>query len=370
VNVHVKIVFTGIPLMDDTMPKTAKLILFGPGLIGQTLVDFLNNAIERYRSPLQIIAICDSSGALIEPKGFATNTIHQLLQQKRKGIPFAEMGQSTTHEAVEELFSPETILVDTTNSDMIHQKLLRGVAKGCSLTMSNKKNLVIPWKTAEVFYKSPKVRFESTVCAGTPIVAAMQGLTRSLDEILQIEGCLSGTLNYICSQLDQGIPFAEAIQDAHDFGYTEPDPREDLSGNDVGRKALILARLAGWHLEMADIAIEKLYPESMVQTSKEEFFESLPSLTPKYQQLAHQAAAEAMSLRYIACIKPKCVRCELKAVAKDSEFGMLNGVVNKVSIHSRIHHPIPLTISGAGAGTEITALGLLYDILTLAEKII
>jgi homoserine dehydrogenase len=236
--------------------------------------------------------------------------------------------------------------------------------------MSNKKNLVKQWPLVESFFNSPKVRFESTVCAGTPVIATIRNLLDSLDEVQSIDGCLSGTLNFICSRLDDGIAMAKAVEDAHDFGYTEPDPRDDLNGQDVGRKALILARMAGWHLEMNDIAIEQLYPPDLGEVTKEDFFHRLFMLTPKYQQLAHHAAAEAMSLRYIASVTSKGGRCYMKAVSRDSEFGLLKGPANKVSIHSRVHSQIPLTISGSGAGADVTALGLLSDILALAEKIV
>ena len=351
------------------MPQTADIIIYGPGLIGQALVDVLINAIERYRSPLRIIGIADSKAAIMNSDGIPIAALQSLMRQKRKGTSFDSQQGSTRAEALMQYFNHQTILVDTSNSDTITRTLLHGLRKGCAVTMSNKKNLVGPWPMTEPFFTSPLVRFESTVCAGTPVIATMRNLITSLDEIYTIEGCLSGTLNYICSQLDRGISMAKAVEDAHDFGYTEPDPRDDLSGQDVGRKALILARMAGWSLEMYDITIEKLFSEDLINVTKEEFFHKLFMLTPKYQQLAHHAAAEAMSLRYIANITPKGGRCYMKAVARDSEFGLLNATTNKVSIHSRIHNPIPLTISGAGAGAEVTALGLLSDILALAKDI-
>lgn len=351
------------------MSQTANIIIYGPGLIGQTLVDFLINAIERYRSPLRIIGIADSQAAMLNPDGIPSDALQSLLAQKRRGTSFAVQEGAVPTEALLNHFSPQTILVDTSNSEILIRTLLHGLRKGCSMTMSNKKNLTGPWPMTEAFFSSSRVRFESTVCAGTPVLATMRNLTHSLDEILTIEGCLSGTLNYICSQLDRGIAMAKAVEDAHDLGYTEPDPRDDLSGQDVGRKALILARMAGWSLEMYDITIEKLFSDDLVNVTKEEFFHKLFMLTPRYQQLAHHAAAEAMSLRYIANITPKGGRCYMKAVARDSEFGLLNGTANKVSIHSRIHNPIPLTVSGAGAGAEVTALGLLSDILALAKDI-
>lgn len=352
------------------MPETANIILFGPGLIGQTLLESLINAIERFRSPLKIIGVVDSRGAVMDIKGFTPTYIHELVKQKQRGCSLSSIDGSIPPKEIVKWFSPKTILVDTTDSDSIYKTLLQGLAQDCSITMSNKKNLVRPWPVIEGFFNSSKVRFESTVCAGTPIIATIQNLIDSIDEVQSIEGCLSGTLNFICSKLDNGITMAKAIEDAHDFGYTEPDPRDDLNGKDVGRKALILARMVGWHLEMKDISIEQLYPHELGELTKEDFFHRLFMLTPKYQQLAHHAAAEAMSLRYIATITPKGGRCYMKAVSKDSEFGLLKGPANKVSIHSRVHNPIPLTISGAGAGADVTVLGLLSDILALADKIV
>lgn len=352
------------------MTRTANIILYGPGLIGQTLIDSLINAIDRYRSPMKIIAVADSSGAIVDEKGFNSQALTQILARKRNRTTFASMERSISADALQHYFSPQTILVDTTDSDSIYRTLLNGISKGSSVTMSNKRNLVLPWSLAEAFFSSPRIRFESTVCAGTPVIATVENLLDSLDEITRMEGCLSGTLNYICSQLDNGTSMIKAIEDAHDLGYTEPDPRDDLNGKDVGRKLLILGRLAGWHLELEDISIEQLYPETLSEVTKEDFFRRLVMLTPKYQQLAHHAASEALSLRYIAEVSPKGGRCYMKAVGRDSEFGMLKGAANKLSIHSRVHNPIPLTLSGAGAGTETTALGLLSDILKLANEIV
>ncbi|MEE4195520.1 MAG: hypothetical protein V2J07_10020 [Anaerolineae bacterium] len=349
------------------MSQTANIIIYGPGLIGQALVDVLTNAIERYRSPLKIIGIVDSQAGIIKENGFLPGTLQTLLAQKRNGLSIASMEGSISHEKVYSFFSPNTILVDTSNADDLAKTLLHGLRKGCSVTMSNKKNLVGPWPMTDDFFTSPHVRFESAVCAGTPVVANLRNLVKSLDEVITIEGCVSGTLNYICSQLDTGVSMAKAVEDAHDFGYTEPDPRDDLNGMDVARKALILARIAGWPLEMYDISVEKLYPESLSNLTKEDFFAKLFMMTPRYQQLAHHAAAEGMSLRYLAAINAKGGRCYMKAVPRESEFGLLTGPANKVSIHSRIHNPIPLTISGAGAGAEVTALGLLSDILDLSK---
>lgn len=352
------------------MAQTANIILYGPGLIGLTLIDSIINAIERYRTPMKIIAVVDSSGAILEKKGFSPAKLTSSLARKRNGLPFREMENAVSANSVEAFFDPTTILVDTTNSDTIYRTLLKGVDRGCAVTMSNKHNLIQPWMIAEAFYSNPRVRYESTVCSGTPVVASIRNLLASLDEINSIEGCLSGTLNYVCTQLDHGISMMRAIEDAHDLGYTEPDPREDLNGKDVARKALILGRLAGWHLELEDIQVEQLYPESLTDVTKEDFFKRLYTLTPKYQQLAHHAAAEAMSLRYIAQVNAKGGRCFMKAVPKDSEFGLLQGAANKVSIHSRVHNPIPLTLSGAGAGEDITVLGLLSDILALTKLIV
>ena len=349
------------------MTKQSNIILFGPGLIGQTLIEVLINAIERYRSPLNIIGVVDRSGGIIAPEGFASSQLRSIMSEKQSGIPLAANENALSHTGIARFFSPETIIVDTTDSETLYPILLEGLKQGSRLTMSNKRNLVLPWKIAESFFDTPKVRFESTVCSGTPVINNIQNLLSSLDEIHAIEGCLSGTLNYICSQLDNSIPMSRAIEDAHDFGYTEPDPREDLRGLDVARKALILGRMVGWRLEMEDISVEQLYPSEMEQFSRDEFFDNLSMLSPKYHQLARHAEAEGMSLRYIASVDAKGGRCYMKAVAKDSEFGLLKGTANKVSILSRIHNPIPLTISGSGAGAEVTAAGLLSDILALAK---
>ncbi|HET59713.1 MAG TPA: hypothetical protein ENN32_05035 [Chloroflexi bacterium] len=348
------------------MTDKKDIILFGPGKIGQALCEQLVNAIDRYYLPLRITAIVDSSGYVHNAAGFTPEQLQKLINAKNEGAPLRTLPESNNTAAIAQHFDLNTILIDTSNAQALYPVLLKGLKKGCSLVMCNKNNLIQPWPVAEPFYSSANVGYESTVCAGTPVIAALRNLVSGFDDVEYIEGCLSGTLNYIFSALEQDLSYAQAIENAHMLGYTEPDPRDDLNGMDTARKALIMARTVGWPLELDDIEVESLYPEEFHAYTKDQFFQRLKRLNGYTQQLRQQAMAESMTLRYVSAVNPNGGFCQLKAVARDSEYGLLDNTANKLMIHSRVHNHIPLMIAGAGAGAEITALGLMADLLNLA----
>jgi homoserine dehydrogenase len=186
------------------------------------------------------------------------------------------------------------------------------------------------------------------------------------DLVANIEGCLSGTLGYLCTQLEAGASYSEAVRQAHALGYTEPDPREDLSGRDVARKALILARTAGWPLQTTDVDIEQLYPETQSAFTIQEFMDALPTLDASFAGRVQEAQANGKVLRYVARVAPDGGQVGLFAVDQGSLLGALKGPGNYVAFRSKRYDTEPLSISGPGAGPEVTAAGVLGDIVDLA----
>ena len=151
------------------------------------------------------------------------------------------------------------------------------------------------------------------------------------------------------------------------MGYTEPDPREDLGGRDVARKALILARTAGWPLELSDLEIEPLYPEELARASVEEFIAAMPTQDQAYADRVDRARSEGQTLRYVAQVGPDGGRVGLVAVDQDSPLGALRGPGNYIALQTERYAEIPLVLSGPGAGPEVTAAGVLGDVVRLAH---
>ena len=347
------------------MTPTNELLLFGPGLVGQTLLQQLLEKKKTDGLSTRSVGIADSKAFAAQPAGFTADEIITIIEMKKNHQSLAEHPNAKPLSAVENAFSPHTILIDTTASDSLHQLLLRGLKAGCRVVMANKKNLTQPWPVSEPFFHSAGVRFEATVCAGVPVMSSIRRAMHTTDQITAISGSLSGTLGYLCSQFDAGVTYSNAVRTAHQLGYTEPDPRDDPGGLDVARKAIILARSCGWQLEMEQIPIEPLFTPELATLSPSDFLSQCDQLDDDYSQKCQQARAEGKVLRYIATVTPQGGSTQLVAVEKQSDFSSLKGAGNKVVIESRINGENPFVISGSGAGAEITASGILADIMEL-----
>ncbi len=212
-----------------------------------------------------------------------------------------------------------------------------------------------------------RLRYETTVGAALPVISTLQSLQDSCDLIEEINGTFSGTLGYLTTRLEEGIPFSQAVAEAREAGYTEPDPRDDLGGIDVARKALILARSLGFSLELSEIEIEALYPASMAEMSIPEFMGQVKNLDKEYKTRFEIAASRGKTLRYVATVKAGLCRVGLKEVPRDSQIGRLRGSDNIIVFKTGRYQSQPLVIQGPGAGRELTASGVLADILSFAR---
>jgi aspartokinase/homoserine dehydrogenase 1 len=210
-----------------------------------------------------------------------------------------------------------------------------------------------------------RVLFEATVGAGLPILDTYRKLAESGDRVLKIEGCLSGTLGFLLTEIGRGRPFSQALRKAMEKGFTEPDPRDDLSGADVGRKALILGRLLGFPGDPSDVAVESLVPDRYTKLSREEFLASLEKLDADWERRAATAKAKGAQLRYVASVTKSKIAVGLAAVDSRSPFFALKGTANQVAFTTTRYRDNPLVITGPGAGPAVTAAGVLNDILGL-----
>ena len=209
-------------------------------------------------------------------------------------------------------------------------------------------------------------RWETTVGAALPVIVTLNRLVSSGDEVRRITGTFSGTLGYVMTGLQEGKPFSAIVREAHRLGYTEPDPRDDLGGVDVARKALILARGLGWRLNLADVEVQGLYPASMDGLTVAEFMDALPQLDEQFQLRVAEATAAGMVLRFAAQVEDGVCRVGPTLVSASSPLGRLSGTDNLVEFTTRWYNPNPLVVQGRGAGTDATAAGVLSDIIELA----
>jgi homoserine dehydrogenase len=286
----------------------------------------------------------------------------------------------------------DTYVVDTSTGDShrLFPFMERALARGARLIVANKKLLAGTQAefTALTRFGPGRLMCEATVGAGLPIISTLRCLLSTGDDILEISGCMSGTLGYICSSLEQGVPFSQSVWRAREQGFTEPDPRADLSGQDVARKALILSRLwraeqrrrqdwggaapehaaaGGGDIELDQIATEPLFPGDMAHLDTNEFLQRLPELDQEYATRMAGARSRGHTLRYTARVAGTGCRVGLEEVSLDGSMGhVLQGPDNIFQFRTRRYRERPLVVQGPGAGPEVTAAGVVSDLLISA----
>lgn len=343
------------------MQTPQKIILIGLGKVGREVIKQL----QVIGLSFEITALADSTASLIG-QPLSADQINSALQAKATGKKLSDVQSAQPLANLATTFSPQTIIVDTSAATDLDWSA--SLKQGCQLVFANKNAHSALWSQAAALFNNPGIRYESTVGAGLPVIATMRSMLASGDQITRIEGVMSGTLGYLCSQLEAGSTYSQAVQQAFDAGYTEPDPRDDLSGFDVLRKALILGRTAGWHLEQSDFSVQPLYDDRLVGIPVSDFFQRTTLLDESYAQAVERATEEGRVLRYLATITPQGGSIGLQAVERNSPLGALNGPGNYFAFHSYRYNPIPLVIAGPGAGIVVTANGVLNDIIALTNS--
>ena len=212
-------------------------------------------------------------------------------------------------------------------------------------------------------------RYETTVGAGLPIVQTVQDLVDTGDRIREIRGSVSGTLTFLFSELRAGTPFSRAVQKAIGRGYAEPDVRDDLSGEDVARKFIILARTAGLTIERSQLQVESLVPESLRRVAPEAFLEKVPTSDAGWRQRTKRARDKETTLQYVGHLAEGRIRVGVQEVATSSPFGQLQGTDNLLEIYTDRYAATPLVVRGPGAGPQVTAAGVLADVLKVARAV-
>ena len=352
--------------------KTLNLFIVGTGLIGRTLI----NQIRRNRSMLssehsldiRVIALANSRRMLFKEDGVGLESWKR--QLLNSGEP-SNMGRFVGR--MKELNLPNSVFVDCTASDEVvryyqdilksHIPIITPNKKACSSEFSLYRDL----KSLTRKYGVPFL-YETAVGAGLPVISTLRDLLNSGDQVKRIEAVLSGTISFIFNSLKKGGRFSEIIKMARNKGYTEPNPAEDLSGMDVARKVLILAREIGLELEMKDVFVESLLPEGFKGIdSVDMFFKKLPQLDEVYERKVSAAEKKGRVLRYIASIEDGRAEVRLKEVDVRHPFFHLRGRDNIVSFHTKRYSRFPLVVKGPGAGAEVTAAGVLADIIRISN---
>uniref|UniRef100_A0A803NJ80 ACT domain-containing protein n=1 Tax=Cannabis sativa TaxID=3483 RepID=A0A803NJ80_CANSA len=354
---------------------TIAMGIVGPGLIGATLLDQLRDQAatlkEEFNIDLRVMGITGTRTMLLSDSGINLSRWREL--QKQKG-EVADMDKFVRHVQGNH-FIPNTVLVDCTADTTIAGYYHEWLRKGIHVVTPNKKANSGP---LDQYLKLRALQrqsythyfYEATVGAGLPIISTLRGLLETGDKILRIEGIFSGTLSYIFNNLVGERTFSEVVAEAKQAGYTEPDPRDDLSGTDVCRKVIILARESGLKLELSDIPVESLVPEPLnACASSEEFMEKLPEFDYDLANKRQVAEDEGDVLRYVGVVDVVNQKGEVKLrrYKKDHPFAQLSGSDNIIAFTTTRYKDQPLIVRGPGAGAQVTAGGVFSDILRLAS---
>jgi aspartokinase/homoserine dehydrogenase 1 len=357
-----------------TRPERVEIVLLGFGQIGRMLAGLLAR-IRRPKLALRVVGIIDRSGFVFEHRGLENGRLAGLAGAKERGQPLAEAagGRAATPDEAIAFIARHAlrrpILVDLTATHT--GKLLeQALAFGMDLVLSNKLPLAGPWAESARLHElarayGRRIRHETTVGAGLPVIDTYYKLIESGDRVDRIEGCLSGTLGFLVTELGRGRTFSETVRAAMRNGYTEPDPREDLSGMDVGRKALILGRLLGFSGELSPRQVESLVPRAARALPLPRFLDRLERFDPEWERRVRAAAARGRVLRYVASVTRQSLWVGLREVDRASPLAALKGADNTVVFTTARYKSNPLVITGPGAGPAVTAAGVLNDILQL-----
>ncbi|MEZ4910797.1 MAG: bifunctional aspartate kinase/homoserine dehydrogenase I [Saprospiraceae bacterium] len=352
--------------------KTVHLFMIGVGLIGKTLIDQINNHKDLLREQngieLKICGLANSKTMAFDDKGIDTKTWSQVLQSSNAA--------SEPQRFVENMIAmnlSNSIFIDSTADQVIPSLYPQILEASITVATPNKigaSSAYTTYSNLKALARKHNVQylFETNVGAGLPVISTLRNLIQSGDKILNIEAVLSGSVSYIFNNFDGSRPFSDLVLEAKEKGFTEPDPREDLSGADVSRKITILAREAGYITEIKDVIIDPILPsDCMDAPSIDDFFKALIQADTKFKERLDKAQKNGSRMRFIASATAEGISCGIKEVDAASPFYNLAGSDNMIVFTTERYKNRPLVIRGPGAGAEVTAAGIFAEIINASH---
>lgn len=350
--------------------KVLNLFICGVGTVGSKLIEQIRSQYEELkehsRLKLNVVGIASSHNAIFCREGLDLNNYREQLQASEPSSP------EKLRDTILSMNIFNSVFVDCTASKdvaLLYQSFLEhnvSVIAANKIAASSKYEDYLKLKTTAMM-RGVKFRFETNVGAGLPIIGTINDLCNSGDKILRIEAVLSGTLNFIFNAISAEVPFSETVRLAKEQGYSEPDPRIDLSGTDVVRKLVILAREAGYRVEQEDVEKHLFVPEEYFQGSLEDFWKNLPALDADFEARRKELEAEGKRWRFVATMDGGKVNVALKTVDRNHPFYNLEGSNNIVLLTTERYKEYPMQIQGYGAGASVTAAGVFANIMSIAN---
>lgn len=356
-------------------PQSLSVGVIGPGQVGRALLSQLAAALPQLRSrsglDLRLRALANSRAMVLEERGLDPDAAASQLDGDRSEP--VDLVRFAHHVRGEHL--PHALIVDCSASAEVAAHYPRWLAAGIHVVTPNKHAGSGIWAHYAAIQGAGRrgggrFRYEATVGAGLPVMLTLRNLLDTGDELIGIDGMLSGTLAWLFNRYDGRVPFSQLVREAQALGYTEPDPRDDLSGLDVARKLVILAREAGRALSLEDVEVENLVPLALRDVGRDEFLARLEEMDAPMRARYREAAAEQRALRHLASLDHEG-RASVGVVALPPDHACCHTRLtdNLVQFRTRRYADNPLVVQGPGAGPEVTAAGVFGDVLAIAQSL-
>ena len=351
--------------------QVLNLFICGVGTVGGSLVEQIHSQRQKLMQEnglqLNVVGIADASRAMFSREGFDLSNFREEL--KAKGVPG---GTKELRDGIIGMNIFNSVFVDCTASPDVAALYKDLLQHNVSVVAANKIAASSAYDNYRELKQTARQRgvkylFETNVGAGLPIINTINDLIHSGDKILKIEAVLSGTLNYIFNKLSADVPFSRAIRMAQEEHYSEPDPRIDLSGKDVIRKLVILAREAGYRLEQDDVEKHLFVPDDFFQGTLDDFWQKVPSLDAQFEERRRVLEAEGKHWRFVARLDGGRASVGLQEVSMGHPFYGLEGSNNVILLTTERYREYPMMIQGYGAGASVTAAGVFADIMSIAN---